>query len=262
MTKQLQNTEEDKAALKKIKAKVFSLEEDNFDHVYIYYSGNKWYKCGGKSAQYLSHILAPKFPEKYSPRLMPDNDFENVFKTGIISIRDLSKIRAGMESLKIEEEKRPDFKNFIISFPIGNLATKKEFRNTLKIDELKKQKISEAIALVHSDPEMAKHLRSIQKATYDTVKKMKTVDRDTLGKKLLETSLNVSILFRDWEKGALSEKEGSEKIKRELDIFASCLLIALENRIVAIETIGNLSFKVEAFRDALNKREKLIIKCG
>lgn len=247
--------EQQKQERLKIKKLAYELEKENFSHIYIYYAGNKWWKVGGNSAQYLFHVFAPKVKRGYSPRILPDNDYSYVFKTGVISVREIEKFRDDMVSIGLEEEKNPTiYGNLILAFKLKEAITKEDLDKLLEIDSAKRQEINKVLAVVNSDPEIAAIIRELQKVLYDVVKKMKPIDRELVGQRILSSNSDLYIAYRDWVNGNISDKDGIKKMLQLVDNMSGYMLIVMENDILSINAISKYTFRLQKLREALIKR--------
>ena len=248
-------TKESKETLKKIKKKAVELEKDNDGHIYFFYSGNGWFKCGGNSALYLFHLVAPKTEGKYNPKIKPDTDFTDPFKNGVISTKGLTRIRECMDYLSIKEENREEeFGKAIVAFSIKEIFTEKEIEQALTSEKIKAEKVAGVLELVNSDPEIYSHIRLLQKNIYETVKKFNKEDRDTLGEKMLNATIELVLRYRDWANGVTLEKDGIAIMRRALDEITGCLMVAMENGIMSIGDIEKCSFQLESLKAAMRKR--------
>lgn len=249
--------EEARKILRSIKQKVFELEKENNQKIYVYYSGEGWYKSGGNSAQILLHVVADKTNGKYNPRINPDKDYNFAFPNGIISIRDLSKFREAMKVADVKEltDEKP-MGAYIKVFELPKKLSTNELRKILKIDEEKRGRLNEALSLATADPELAALIRGLQKAMFQMVKQMKSVERELVGGRILAANSQLYIEYRKWAKGSVSEKDGIDTMLQLVDEMCGYMLIMMENDILSLGQISSYTFKLERIREALRKRSK------
>lgn len=249
--------EEARKILRSIKQKVFELEKENNQKIYVYYSGEGWYKSGGNSAQILIHVVADKTDGRYNPRMNPDKDYNFTFPNGIISIRDLSKFREAMAVAGVKElkEEKP-MGVYIKVFELPKKLSTNELRKILKIDEEKRGRLNEALSLATADPELAALIRSLQKVMFPMVKQMKAVERELVGSRILAANSQLYIEYRKWAKGMVSGKDGINIMTQLVDEMCGYMLIMMENDILSLGQISSYTFKLERIREVLKKRLK------
>ena len=243
-----------KSSLKKIKKAVFELEKENDSHIFVYYSGNKWYKIGGNSAMIFYHILAPQI-KGYKPNLRPDGDYDCKFETGVVSIRDFDTLKQRLKSLGVEQDKKFDTKNSLVfAFLLPKKVEQKELDKILNRKAVRRQELTDLLSLANSDPALAALIRETGTLAYHMSKSMKPVERDLVGQKLLSQNVDLYNAYRRWANGRAKFDVGLNEMLDIIDELSGYMLTIMENNIVDIDTIAKYTYKLEAMREAILKR--------
>ncbi|MBR0488157.1 hypothetical protein IJJ39_00555 [Candidatus Saccharibacteria bacterium] len=206
------------------KAKVFEFERTNYSFLVLFAASDKdvsklkFYNMGGNSAVIYVHDIAPRINKKAV--LRNDNDSgEKVqkFRTGITSVTDLVGLEEKLKKLGIKRVKTRD--EFVVMFKLARVYTEGEVKEMIK-DENKR--IETLNALLYSKvlfPDIHRLIIDLKKFIPPKVKNMNSVYRDIVGRKMIDSLMEVVRAYTEMAHGDLDEAEAARRMLREIDMI-------------------------------------------
>ena len=247
---------EDREALERIKTIVFQLEKENFEYIFVYYSGKNWYKIGGNSVLFFVNEVIPKSNGLLKGNLRADSDYHNKFPDGVISIGNLEKLREKFQALGIFEEKEKSVGTEIIAFKLTKKVSPEKLKKFRGQYIVEKEKLNETLSLYNFDPEFAKIIQELSKETFELVHSMQSLDRILTGNNLFDEVRNLHNTYYVWAKGNSDESEKLDEIEKYLDLITSDILFMIEGGILTAEQVKNFTSKIEALRKIIRIHQK------
>lgn len=233
-------------ATKKQSAKEFAYtyEITNNRTLLLFYSGEGWWKMGGNSALFYTHLIAPRLNIKAS--LKPDRDFYSKFMDGIVSIRDYSALKMNLKKLGIiVKEENELWTMFDLSFKVSQA----ELNNIRSIREDKIEQINQIVSVKNLYPSIAALGRKIAKSLYTKTNHCSPIDRDLIMNRLTQIALeNVVQIYmissdgKDQVETLKTVLKRNEKIKTylmlmmEITAFTPEEILVIENDLVDMNT--------------------------
>ena len=240
-------------ATKKQKAKEFAFqyETTNMRSLVVFYSGEGWWKMGGNSALFYTHLIAPRLNIKAS--LKPDRDFYSKFIDGVVSIKSYSALKTNLEKLNILVKEENELWTI---FDLGFKVSKTELNNIKNIREDRISQVNQIVRVKNLYPAIAALGRKIAKALYTKTTHCTPVDRDIIMNRLtqiaFENVIQIYMISADSYPPAETLRavaKRNEKLKAylmlmmEITAFEPEEILALEADLVDMNTQINAELK-------------------
>lgn len=178
------------ARCERVKEKVFKLERNNRDKLYVFYSGPGWHKMGGNSALFYAKLYGPRLG--YNVNIKPDKDRYSKFVNGVCSIRDMKMLKQGFEKMGIKVIAEDDD---VTVFDLGQKITDTEMEAIYQEAEERKKQINKILEVDEDNthPQIAQAQRRISQWLHGKMTKASQADRDYILTSLSARALKATV---------------------------------------------------------------------
>ena len=172
------------------KQRLLKLEHCNYEYILLIRTQDNWYKMVAHSAvlflYYVTPIAREKFDEEFHPpKLLRDTDFRYKAPIGVLSFKEIDKLKKIMYCCGFEPIKVVDTE-WITAFKLDRKMSEKEFWDLVKQEEELWDKINRTIVPEACYPNLGVDIQEAIKLIYDVVRKFSKDARELTGYKLLK----------------------------------------------------------------------------
>lgn len=213
-----------------LKREIQKREQTNYSRLYLFHTGNDWYKMSGNSLLIFVYEIAPKIPIK--PNILPDTDYtETIFDEGLISFHGLETLERRLRKVDVLKEikKAENVAMFELNFAIP-AKRMNELREVLKEEQ------EHAVSVLKPDivlmPMIYTKMRHLMKRTYEVTRKMPIYARDVSGKKMMYFAKEIVNTYLLINKELMDQMQGWNEIALMAEKLQIEMAIAVELKIL------------------------------
>lgn len=239
-----------------LKKTVKEREEENTSRLFLFNTGDDWYKMSGNSLLIFTYKIAPKIPLK--PNILPDTDYtKTIFDEGLISFHGIEALKKRLEKVDVLKEikKSNDLVVFELNFSVTEKQLK-EFKELLKEDQERVVSILKPEIVLA--PMLYTKMRHILKRTFEITRKMPTYSRQMFGEKMLFFAKEIVSTYLLMNKDQISEKKGWLDISKMTEKLQVEMAVAVELKVLdqnsAVSVGGELIEMKKMLKKELKRR--------
>ena len=232
------------------KQKLMSLEEKNFSNLILLRSTRGFYKMFSHSLYFYVFDIAPKL--NLDAKVYSDGDYEAKSEAGVVSLRDIEALAKALTKLKIKRVKTSDTTGNLVVFKLPWQYTEKELEKFVDQNTYKLHKYNHVILVENSIPVLYLNLNELLKVSYENVRRLEPVARETLGNILVEMSAEMVRIYIEFSNGRISEDLGLKNIRSRLNKVKSQVKILADLKLWNARTyarIGEIIIKIQDIVD-------------
>lgn len=196
---------------KALKHKVFELELNNKSHLYIYRYSDDWWRMGGNSALFYYHLISKQL--NTSPSLSLDRDYYDVWKTGVISIRNIDQLLDKCKRAGFSFTRKPN----LVVIKLQKSLTITEVKTIQNIEAAKEKEFNRITIPKLMYPGINAKLRELTEPITETLIKLNTTRYKIYGHEGAEICWNLRRQFTSMTNGRIAVTEYFEQAIAELD---------------------------------------------
>ena len=232
------------------KQKLMSLEEKNFSNLILLRSTRGFYKMFSHSLYFYVFDIAPKL--NLDAKVYSDGDYEAKSEAGVVSLREIEVLAKALTKLKIKRVKTSDTTGNLIVFKLPWQYTEKELEKFVEQNTYKLHKYNHVILVENSIPVLYLNLNELLKVSYENVRRLEPVARETLGNMIVEMSAEMVRIYIEFSNGRISENLGLKNIRSRLNKVKSQVKILADLKLWNARTyarIGEIIIKIQDIVD-------------
>ncbi len=217
---------------KNAKEASYSFEKTNKRFLFVFYSGENWYKMGGRSALYYNYIIAPRIGLK--TRLLPDRDFYCKFSDGTVSIRDFLTLKHKLLKFGLKVHKEEEFWTI---FDLGRNIVQEELSIIRDAENEKHEHLNRIVLTKKLYPGLAALARQILCDLRNKANNCQTHDRDIIVSHLVRQALDNSIDLTLISNGYNEPKPTLQVILVRNERIKACLLALVDAKALELDAV-------------------------
>ena len=213
-----------------------------------------YWKLIGRSAVYYALFVARKRMKK-QVKLIPDTDFFDKSKNGVVSVRGMDKLE---EDLKKFEIRRMPFEGTDIRvFDTGVHFDEQTIKVLLKEDDTYREQANKLLLPKVTEPDLYKELRLVIKKAFEQCRKLEPTIRGVATEEILAPVFRANSTYLRAARGKLGEKEAWIRINREVETALVGIKVIFNMGIWEPKTVKEMSeslAKIETLAGAMIKK--------
>lgn len=232
------------------KQKLISLEENNFSSLILLQSTRGFYKMFSHSLYFYVFNIAPKL--NLDARVYSDGDYEAKSEAGVVSLKDIEALAKALAKLKIKRVKTKDGTGNLVVFKLPWDYTEKELEKFVEQNTYKLHKYNHIVLVENSIPVLYLNLNELLKVSYENVRRLEPVARETLGNMIVEISAEMIRIYIEFSNGRTNKSLGLKSIKNRLNKIKSQVKILADLKLWNARTyarVGEIIIKIQDILD-------------
>ncbi len=247
-----------RTVLKKVyaenKHKVMDFEKKNHGHLVLLCSTNGFYKMFENSLHFYAFDIAPKL--NIEAKVLSDGDYEDKSQYGVTSVKNLKELEKKLGTLKIKRVVTKDKTGNIIMFKLPWEYSDKEIEKLIEQNSYDEQKFNHVIVAENIIPTLFLNLNELLKASYENVRRLEPVARETLGNYIITTCAEMVRVYIEMANGRMNELEGLKIIKNRLDKVKSQVKIIADLKLWNAKTYARIGEMLIRTQGIIENKQK------
>jgi hypothetical protein len=232
------------------KHKLMTLENSNKDKLMFLRSTKGFHKLFGNSVYFYAFNIAPKL--NIDAKVFSDGDYEDKSEAGVVSIRNLDEIEKQLLKLKIIRVSTMDKTGNIVIFKLPWSYTDEEIQKYIEQNTYELSKYNHVIVVENTIPVLYLNLNELLKISYENVRRLEPVARETLGNYLINVETEMIRVYIEMTNGRTDEIVGLKNIKIRLNKIKSQVKILADLKLWNAKTyarVGECLIKIQGIVD-------------
>lgn len=254
----------DRAKYAEIKKTIYKRELSNHSRLFLFNTGDDWYKMSGNSLLIFVYEIAPKIPLK--PNILPDNDYtDTIFEEGLVSFHGIDSLKKRLEKVKVLKEvhKTDDVVAFDLNFEVSD-------KRLIELKEILKEDQERAVAILKPEvilvPTAYTKMRHVMKRTFEVTRKMPVTSRDVCGERMMFYAKEIVNTYLLMNKEIISEQKAWPEMLKMAEKLQIEMAIAVELKVLdqnsAVSIGGDLINLKHILKREIKKRDANAKKTG
>ena len=186
-----------------------ALEKSNKDKLIFLRSTNGFHKLFGNSLYFYALNIAPKL--NIDVKVFSDGDYENKSEAGAVSTKNLNEIEKQLLKLKIKRVAIKDKTGNIVIFKLSWSYNDDEIQKYIEQNTYELSKYNHVIVAENTIPVLYPNLNELMKISYENVRRLGLVVRDTLGNYIIDTVAEMIRIYIEMANGRINEVKGGDQ---------------------------------------------------
>ena len=228
------------------KHKLMELEKSNNDKLIFLCSTRGFYKLFGNSLYFYAFNIAPKL--NLDARVFSDGDYEDKSEAGVVSVRNLNEIEKQLTKLKIKKANTKDKTGNIVIYKLPWVYTDEEIKKYVEQNTYELHRYNRVIVAENTIPVLYLNLNELLKISYENVRRLEPVARDTLGNYIVNMVAEMIRIYIEMANGRIDEVTGLKNIKSRLNKVESQVKILADLKLWNARTyarVGECMIKIQ-----------------
>lgn len=239
------------------KHKLMTLEKNNKDRLMFLRSTKGFYKLFGNSLYFYAFNIAPKL--NIDVKVFSDGDYEDKSEAGVVSIRNLNEVEKQFLRLKIKRVVTRDKTGNIVIYKLPWSYTDGEIQKYIDQNTYELGKYNHVIVAENTIPVLYLNLNELLKISYENVRRLEPVARDTLGNFIVNMVAEMIRIYIEMANGRIDEMTGLKNIRLRLNKTKSQVKILADLKLWNAKTyarVGECLIKIQDIVELkLNNRD-------
>lgn len=239
------------------KHKLMTLEKNNKDRLMFLRSTKGFYKLFGNSLYFYAFNIAPKL--NINVKVFSDGDYEDKSEAGVVSVKNLNETEKQLLKLKIKRVESRDKTGNIVIYKLPWSYTDDVIKKYIEQNTYELGKYNHVIVAENTIPVLYLNLNELLKISYENVRRLEPVARDTLGNFIVNTVAEMIRIYIEMANGRIDEMTGLKNIRLRLNKTKSQVKILADLKLWNAKTyarVGECLIKIQDIVELkLNNRD-------
>ena len=251
-TKTALKGQDEKLVYIEVKRRALRYEQENYTELVAIRTQNpKWWKLVGHSAIMYKYMVAPRL--RLKPKLLPDTDYNEKSKEGVVSISDINKFEEKLRLAKIFLTKET---NWAKIFSLGERVSREDYLLMVDEDELRTEMANKLILPEVRLAELNAKVKAVINVIHPNVRKMDGAAREAFGSEMERKAVDLQLMVLRAARGTM---DFEECLTRGFDIAEDLYgytLVFLNLQLVEPKVVYRMAEAVTALETQIKKELK------
>lgn len=238
-----------KKAYLEVKRRALNYEKENYTQlVAIKSKDGDWWKLVGHSAVIYKYMVAPRL--RLKPKLMPDSDYDEISKEGVISISDIEQFEKNLKMGKIYLVNSSAWTKV---FDLGERVSEEDYQLMLHEDEMRLEMANKLIMPKERLSELNNKVKTLLNLMHSNVRKMEGVARDSFGIEMDKRVVKIRIMVLRAARGTVDIEDCLTEAFDATEDLYGYIMALMDLKLLSPKVIYDMTEAVVALESQIKK---------